>query len=530
MTKLLLVDDEFYFREYLKTCIDWESLECRIVGEASDGEEALALTREKRPDIVLLDINMPCVDGIAFSRIISKEQPNCRIIIVSGHSEFQYAQKAMKYGVKSYLLKPLDEEELCQTIGELKEDIQKQKSYQEQLTRLEKKHQPFVEEKWLNSLIHGILPANEDDLPLHEENDFLMLALEIDHISRKQWGSGEQELWYYAVKNVTEELILGSAATYFGRDKEGRILCLVERKESMESLPEYMKICVTKITAFAASHFPFILTAGLGTVGKGISGIQKSYQQAVFSLKNTYINQENRVLDYERARIAVSQNTFLNFTQRSQILIYLRQGNQKAVEELLHEIFQIARMKCISYDMLQCHCTEFIFLCLEYLEEREYSFEMVFPNCSSPLSMLEAIHNIEEAEKEILNFYAQVFQFMQLNQNPRVFRQTEEIKAYVKEHFHEQDFKISDIAERFALNYHYLCHSFKQQTGFTLNQYINRVRIDCAKEMMDQGYCNLTLLAEKVGYSDLGYFGKCFKKQTGIAPSRYLNKNVGKET
>lgn len=530
MMKLLLVDDEFYFREYLKNCIDWKSLECQIVGEASDGEDALNLAREKHPDIILLDINMPCVDGIEFSRIISKEQPNSRIIIVSGHSEFQYAQKAMKYGVKSYLLKPLDEEELCQTIRELKADIQRQKSYREQLIKLEKKHQPLVEEKWLNSLIHGILPAKEDTLLLREKNDFLMLALEIDHVSRKQWRSEEQELWYYAVKNVTEELIPGSVATYFGRDKEGRILCLVEREESLEPLLEHMKICVTKITTFAAKHFPFILTAGLGTVGKGLSGIEKSYQQAVFSLKNTYINQENRVLDYEKARIAVSQNTFLNFTQRSQILIYLRQGDQKAVEALLQEIFRNARLNRISYDMLQCHCTEFIFICLEYLEEKDYSFERVFPNCSSPLSILEAIHNIEEAENEILHFYSQVFHFMQLNQNTRAFRQTEDIKAYIMEHFHEQDFKISDIAERFSLNYHYLCHSFKQQTGITLNQYINRIRIERAKEMMDRGYCNLTLLAEKVGYSDLGYFGKCFKKQTGIAPSRYLSKNVGKET
>lgn len=129
MLKILIVDDEYYFRQYLKNCIDWEGLECQIVGEASDGEEGLALLEEYSPDLVLLDVNMPRIDGIEFSKKVFEAKREVGIVILSGHSEFQYAQKAMKYGVKSYLLKPLDEEELSFTVQEIGKKLQEQKQY-----------------------------------------------------------------------------------------------------------------------------------------------------------------------------------------------------------------------------------------------------------------------------------------------------------------------------------------------------------------------------------------------------------------
>lgn len=524
MMKVFLVDDEFYFRQYLKACIDWGALDCEIAGEASDGEEALEAVRKIRPDIILLDINMPCMDGLEFSRILSGEHPESRIIILSGHSEFQYAQRAIKYGVKSYLLKPLNEEELIQTIREMRKELEEQRSYQRRLELLEKRQRPLLEEKWLSAVLEGEFPSGTEQAPLKENHFFQVLALEIDGKSQRSWDSEERELWYYAAKNVTRELLPGSLNVYFGKDGYGRILCLLESEESVEKLREHLKICADRITTFASRHFPFSLTAGLGSGGKGISNIARSCRQAVFSLENSYVQEGKYVMDYEETKSSVSRNTFLNSDRRSRILICLRQGDQQSLEKLLLDVFRDARLYKISYDMLQCHCTEFIFLCLEYMEETDIPLEEIFMQIDSPLDMLEGIRNIDEAEQEILGLYRRIFQYIHTHRNTRASRQITEIKEYIGAHFGEQDFKISDIAEAFALNYHYLCHSFKQQTGVTLNQYITSVRIAAAKRLLEQGYCNLTYVAEKAGYGDLGYFGKCFRKQTGISPSQYLEQ------
>lgn len=520
MLKILIVDDEYYFRQYLKTCIDWEDLECQIVGEASDGEEGLALLEECSPDLVLLDVNMPCIDGIEFSKIIFEEKREVGIVILSGHSEFQYAQKAMKYGVKSYLLKPLDEEELSFTVKEIGKKLQEQKRYQKKLDELEQKQKSLIEGNTVSELIHG--RWGEEDF-LEKNANFFVLALEFAGGLWKQWTKEETDLWFYAVKNIAREIIPERVSMYFGWDEYGRIICILESKESFEQMEERIRLWAVKWMNFICQHFPFQMSAGIGTMVKA-SKIQESYQQAVFSLKNKFINEEEHVLDYGKVKTSVTSNTLINSENRSKILIYLRQGDNQKEEEELMKIFQNSRLRNISYDMLQCHCTELIFLCLEYLEEREMAVEKIFPDHSSPLQILDRIHTIEEAEKEILGFYRSVFEYMDNLRSTRTQTQMEDIKAYIGRHYQDAELKITDISNAFHLNYHHLCHSFKHQTGMTLNQYINWVRIEEAKKKIEKGVCNLTLLAEQVGYSDLGYFGKSFKKQVGISPSRYLEK------
>lgn len=524
MLKILIVDDEFYFRQYLKTCIDWESLDCQIIGEASDGEEGLKLLEELSPDLVLLDVNMPRIDGIEFSKKIFEEQKETVLVILSGHSEFQYAQKAMKYGVKSYLLKPLDEEELCLTVQELGKRVQEKKIYRKKLENLEKEQNSLLEETLVNELIHGRCSKNS---LLDEYANFIVLALEILGNEWKQWTKEETDLWFYAVKNVVREIIPKRISMYFGWDAYGRMICILQHQKSFETLEDRIRVWAAKWTGFICKHFPFKMSAGIGSSVKESRKIQDSYKQAVFSLKNKFVINEEHVFAYGKAKTAVTSNTLINSEKRSKILIYLRQGDLKNEEKELMQIFQKGRLKSISYDMLQCHCTELIFLCLEYLEERELSVEKIFPNSSFPLQILERIHTFEDAETEIIAFYRTVFGYMKNMHNTKTQIQMEDIKEYIGDNFQNAELKIIDISNNFHLNYHYLCHSFKQQTGMTLNQYITWVRIEEAKKKIEEGICNLTLLAEQVGYSDLGYFGKCFKKQVGISPSRYLKQMTG---
>ena len=106
--KVFLVEDEYIVREGIKNNIDWEKNGYDFCGEASDGELAFPMISEKRPDIVITDIRMPFMDGIELSRMIKEEYPEIKIIILSGHEEFEYAKAAIQIGVEEYLLKPIN--------------------------------------------------------------------------------------------------------------------------------------------------------------------------------------------------------------------------------------------------------------------------------------------------------------------------------------------------------------------------------------------------------------------------------------
>lgn len=135
MKKVLIVDDEYLLREYVKCMVDWEKCGLFIAGEAGDGIEAVEMTQRLRPDIVIMDINIPFMNGLEVSKKIKEMLPDTQIIILTAYGEFEYAREAIKFGAVSFLLKPLDPEELMQELEEAAGKIDRIRSYEQQSIR-----------------------------------------------------------------------------------------------------------------------------------------------------------------------------------------------------------------------------------------------------------------------------------------------------------------------------------------------------------------------------------------------------------
>ena len=127
MYKVFLVEDEIVVREGIRNSIPWETTPYTLTGEAPDGELALSMIQEIKPDILITDIRMPFMDGLALSRIVKKNLPWIKIIILSGHDEFEYAREAISIGVEEYLLKPVSVQEMLKTLDKLAKKIDEQK-------------------------------------------------------------------------------------------------------------------------------------------------------------------------------------------------------------------------------------------------------------------------------------------------------------------------------------------------------------------------------------------------------------------
>lgn len=132
MIKVVLADDEKRFREYMEKVLDWEALDFKICGIASNGEQVLELLKNVQPDIALLDINMPRMDGLVLTEKLRQISPDTYVVFITGYSEFEYARKAVKLGVSEYLLKPFSREELSKVMLKLKESILKKKEDEKQ--------------------------------------------------------------------------------------------------------------------------------------------------------------------------------------------------------------------------------------------------------------------------------------------------------------------------------------------------------------------------------------------------------------
>ena len=131
MFRLLIVDDEYYVRVGIKSAIDWSEISVEVVGEAADGEEALEMALSSRPDIILTDVRMPFMDGLTLMERLRSKMPECGFIVLSGHNEFEYARQAIRQGAFAYLLKPIDRQELKDTVFAAMKKMQDNRSARE---------------------------------------------------------------------------------------------------------------------------------------------------------------------------------------------------------------------------------------------------------------------------------------------------------------------------------------------------------------------------------------------------------------
>ena len=164
MLKVFLVEDECVVREGLRDCIDWERYGFEFCGDAPDGELALPQIRKLRPDILITDIKMPFMDGLALSKLVCAELPETRIILISGHNDFEFAQEAIEIGVEQYLLKPVTKASLLKTLEDVSRKIdeeREQKAYLRQFQQEGQEYEQYARRKFFEQITSGTLRVSE---------------------------------------------------------------------------------------------------------------------------------------------------------------------------------------------------------------------------------------------------------------------------------------------------------------------------------------------------------------------------------
>lgn len=162
--KVLIVDDEYLIRNLLRMRIDWEQQGMSIIGEASDAAEALEQVELLRPDIVFTDIYMPKMDGIELSGILMERYPNIKIVVVTGHDEFEYARQSVKLGISDFILKPIRASELLQVTTKLRVAIEQEMGREYELMKLReemKQSLPYLRERFVNQWLSDVMPEDE---------------------------------------------------------------------------------------------------------------------------------------------------------------------------------------------------------------------------------------------------------------------------------------------------------------------------------------------------------------------------------
>lgn len=513
--RVLIADDEPDVRMGLKTIIDWSKLGFQVCGEAVNGDDCLQKILSLHPDLVLLDIRMPKMPGLECAQAARAQGWMGNIIILSGYSDFQYAQTAIRCGVESYLLKPIDEDELIESVKKIKEKIENQyrQSQCMSLCRDKARNAVFLDILSGKAVFGGDNPHIDS-----QTTDLYDFGLNADCyqvvIPEKENNS--------AVNNSPKQLLMTKRMQYGNQMVEG-----IDAHEKTAYLLKGSEI-ICKFEKAVQQAQNSDLFFAVGRVVFTPNDISLSYHDAdIFFGRKFFCDRGHSVirsLDQlkERTSCSISDSNIQEYVKK--LYSYLQTGNSEAVCKTLEEL----EILLGGMDALPDYITNFIMNI--YIQVKHNVFEnypnlnLCFEKDSDIISTIYKMQRLYKAMEYLKDGLLQMSSAIDSVEGNRVF---DKMKYYIEKNYFK-NLKLEMLAKSFGYNSAYLGKLFKNQIGESFNSYLDRVRIEKAKELLRQNHLKVYAVSEKVGYDNVDYFCIKFHKYVGQSPSNY-RKNLAKE-
>jgi len=302
MYKVFFVDDEASMRAGIRESIDWDNSGFVLAGEAPDGEMALSLMQEIMPDILVTDVKMPFMDGIELARRAKKTMPWVKIIILSGHDEFEYAKQAISIGVEDYLLKPITSGKLLETLNEIAGRIEEDKEKLRNVEELIEGTRKVKIERLISDLLYGYIDPR-DALSLAEGlglsitgNYYLVMHIEL----QRSFDEGDR-YFYNAAECARSVLSDWENAIYLNQGAD-RVVCVLSAAEPA-ALEEDAYTCAQAVKYEVERNGPCLVAVAIGSIVSGIEEWPKSLADADISRRHLYLTDRNRIVSAKDAAI-----------------------------------------------------------------------------------------------------------------------------------------------------------------------------------------------------------------------------------
>ena len=494
MLKVFLVEDECVVREGLRDCIDWERYGFEFCGDAPDGELALPQIRKLRPDILITDIKMPFMDGLALSKLVCAELPETRIILISGHNDFEFAQEAIEIGVEQYLLKPVTKTSLLKTLEDVSRKIdeeREQKAYLRQFQQEGQEYEQYARRKFFEQITSGTLRVSE----IYEQAKKLQIDIDAEGynvilLTLQSKGTAEysqtlaerlEELMAYLLRYGEYLLFRCNLMTY----------CVIV-KGSAAGLDAAVHRCLENIQRRCGGDEALAWYAVLQKPQRGalpaLDEVDASKADPAIIRNFLQTGMREEIPDFVSEYLASFGNTLDSMLFRQYVLLELRFSAIRAAKGFGYSQEEFLR-PLGSRQMLTT----------------DVDRDSLQKNCAALLRRA-----IDLREEESGNQYKSMLK--------RALR-------YIDQNYTDENLSLNTVAKAANISPNYFSGVFSQEMGQTFVEYLTEKRMERAKELLRYSGKRSSEVAYEVGYRDPRYFSFLFKKTQGCTPSSYRAGN-----
>lgn len=518
--KLLIVDDEELTRSGLLAAMPWKMLGITEIYQADDGISGVAEALRVRPEIILCDVRMPRMDGIRMAERIQEILPETSVIFMSGYSDKEYLKAAIKLKVISYVEKPLNLDEIKEAVREAVDSYQ-----QKRLTRHSQKLQyignaarlaalltfPYEHSKAQILELCGLLGLSEPDSTIFTA--FLMRLPDMEQMNVSNL------VLSFSFKLGTFLHSYQMAPLAVDRH-QNHIVCFIygNSRPSFLSLQEIRAFIQTQLSGIGQ----FVLCHGQSVTGIRLA--YESYETSVLLMQSSFFFGRNQILIPDIITCSPpseAANRFLSGDYTGEFREILDSGDQQAGIKLLEKIYQFFDQ---NMTVLPDQAKDLYYRLFTALKDARRKTKLPADSLSEPdadtmISYLAQFSTYEELHQALVEKVGLFFKQLTIHsaENTTIYL----IKEYIHHNYRDESLTVRDISSYVHMNTSYVCTLFKSETGQTLNQYITEYRMEKAKKLLLDPRYKIAEISARVGYSDGNYFGKSFRRVTGLSPSEY---------
>lgn len=491
MNKVLLVDDEAYILDLLGKLVPWEFYGFQIVGKAESASEAMQIFYSTQPDLIITDICMENISGIEFITRIRMQNPVVKIIILSAYDKFEYAQKALKLNVDGYLLKPINREELINTLLDVQKDLQSGENYQVQLNELQSSLNYF-QRKYYEEQLLKLYRGEMETLPEGLCDEAYWCILSVLAIVRNEIVFLQQD--------IEKNHDVTSYSLFVGDGLLAVFLC-AEQKEKLEE-------CLRKIEQKYARE---------GTLLCGRSQTGRKNQAELCEESRSALNRLFYSADGCFARYTAHDRpqagAVASGISREQFFVWIAGRNFRECRSFFEKWFAA----CTAAQEKRETVIKAMKQYLAWIKETVNKDAV--PGCEALLLQCEKLYRLKDAK---LVMEAGICLLEEANvSGGKVRLLMERANEYIRKNCCRETFSIEELAEHLSISKSYLSKIYKEETGESVWNFVMRVRITKAKELLVSTDATNFAIAKAIGYTSEYHFSRAFSKLVGVSPSAY---------
>jgi two-component system response regulator YesN len=535
MLKLLMVDDEQWVRERFAERIPWADAGFRFIGAASGAEEAIRMMERETPDLLLTDITMPNMNGLELTSYVRKRWPKVRIIILTAYGEFEFARQAIGLGVDNYLIKLAQTpEQLLEACRKVAEEIEQEMDVEQKLEmrrKLQWEKEWASKRHWTDHMINDTNPQESQRFPsewleeLHQVGYLVGLTLGWKLPGAVGRAERFKEEWEHLQRQIGEALEQRLDQRYLGNSCRmtllpigpNRIHILISSKQPLEAFRlNQLAMAILEVAKTVHETNGFIYVGSTSQIEKHsltVGQVAEGLRLGLDGVASYFYNQDSPLVG--RSMAAIQRIDAEQARERiAQVM--------KAIQREAAEMFQEAAAVMTKLTDPATHPEDLL----------QLTRQIFHPGLMKlPPAVMERLDEITHLEtwQQYCAWWEDIVLFMSEWLNNRVHpaatirREVQAMCRHIREHYKEE-VQVAELAELVHLHPSYAGQLFKQEIGENVSEYLNRVRMEKASELLERTSMKIYEVSGAVGISDYRYFCKLFKSYTGSTPTQYKKK------